>query len=88
MQSFKISLQLNKVWSSCKVSSFHGSDYGECSVLGYKNPVRISEETHYVPTGEPRRLMLCKISGFDGGVYEKCLLLGYKNPVHTSQEAN
>jgi hypothetical protein len=29
--------------------------------LGYRNPVRSSEETHYVSAIESSRLMLCKI---------------------------
>jgi hypothetical protein len=33
----------------------------ECRLLGYKNPVRTSQETHYVSATEPSRLMLCKI---------------------------
>jgi hypothetical protein len=27
---------------------FHGSDYDECRLLGYKNPIRTLQETHYV----------------------------------------
>jgi hypothetical protein len=42
-------------------SSFRGSDYEECRLLGYKNPVRTSWETHYVSAIEPSQLMLCKI---------------------------
>jgi hypothetical protein len=30
-------------------------------LLGYKNPVCTSQETHYVSAIEPSRLMLCKI---------------------------
>jgi hypothetical protein len=33
----------------------------ECRLLGYKNRVCTSQETHYVSTTEPSRLMLCKI---------------------------
>jgi hypothetical protein len=40
--------------------------------------VRTSQETHYVSTTEPSRLILCKTSGFRGGVYEECHLLEYK----------
>jgi hypothetical protein len=39
----------------------HSGDYEECRLLGYKNPVRTSQETHYVSTTELSRLMLCKI---------------------------
>jgi hypothetical protein len=40
---------------------FHGSDYEECRLQGYKNPVGTSQETHHVSTTELRPLMLCKI---------------------------
>jgi hypothetical protein len=33
----------------------------ECGLLGYRNPVRTSQETHYVSATEPSQLMLCKI---------------------------
>jgi hypothetical protein len=36
-------------------------DYEECRLLGYKNPVRTSQETHYVTTTELSQLMLRKI---------------------------
>jgi hypothetical protein len=36
----------------------------ECRILGYKNQVRTSQETHYFPATESRRLMLCKILRF------------------------
>jgi hypothetical protein len=57
----------------CKIWGFHGGDYEECRLLGYKNPVHTSQETHYVSTTESSRLMLCKIWGFHGGDYEECL---------------
>jgi hypothetical protein len=72
----------------CKIWGFHGSDYEECRLLGYKNPVRTSQETHYFSTTESSRLMLCKIWCFHGSGYEECRLLGYKNPVRTSQETH
>jgi hypothetical protein len=71
---------------ACKTSGFHGGDYEEWRLLGHKNPVRTSQETHYVSTTEPSRLMLCKIWGFHGGDYEEWRILGHKNPVRTSQE--
>jgi hypothetical protein len=37
------------------------SSYEECRLLGYKNPVRTSQETHYFSTTESSQLMLCKI---------------------------
>jgi hypothetical protein len=33
----------------------------EDCLLGYKNPVRTSQETHYVSATESSQLMLCKI---------------------------
>jgi hypothetical protein len=72
----------------CKIWAFHGGDYEECRLLGYKNPVRTSQQTHYVSTTESSRLMLCKIWVFHGGDYEECRLLGYKNPGRTSQETH
>jgi hypothetical protein len=44
-----------------KICDFHGSDYEECRLLGYKNPVRTSQETYYVSDTEASQLMLCKI---------------------------
>jgi hypothetical protein len=38
---------------------FHGGDYKEHRLLGYKNPVHTSQEKHYVSAGEPSRLILC-----------------------------
>jgi hypothetical protein len=35
--------------------------HGEPRLPGYKNPVRTSQETHYVSTTESIQLMLCKI---------------------------
>jgi hypothetical protein len=67
----------------------YGSDQEEeRRLLGYKNPVRTSQETHYVSATESSRLMLCKIWGFHGGDYEECRLLGYENPVRTWQETH
>jgi hypothetical protein len=59
----------------CKIWGFHGSDYEECRLLGYKNSVHTSQETHYVSTTESSQLMLCKIWGFHGSDYEECRLL-------------
>jgi hypothetical protein len=36
-------------------------DYEECRLLGYKTPLRTSQETHYVSATESSQLMLCKI---------------------------
>jgi hypothetical protein len=61
----------------CKILGFHGGDYEECRLLGYKNPVLTSQGTHYVSTTESSQLKLCKILGFRGGDYEERRLLGY-----------
>jgi hypothetical protein len=45
----------------CKIRGFDSGDYEECRLLGYKTPVRTSQETHYIPATELNRLMLCKI---------------------------
>jgi hypothetical protein len=63
---------------NCNIYGFHGSDYEEWRLLGYKNPVRTSQETLYVSPTESSRLMLCKICGFHGRDYEEWRLLGYK----------
>jgi hypothetical protein len=58
---------------------FNCGEYEECRLLAYKNPVRTSQESQYVFTTEPSRLMLCKIWVFHGGDYEKCRFLDIKN---------
>jgi hypothetical protein len=77
---------IGKQIALCIVWGFRCCDYEECRLLGYKNPVRTSQETHYVSTTESSQLMLCNISGFHGGDYEEFRLLGYKNPVRTWEE--
>jgi hypothetical protein len=62
--------------SRCKIWGFHGGDYEECRLLGYKTHVCTSQETHYLYTTELSQLMLCKIWGFHGVDYEECRLLG------------
>jgi hypothetical protein len=42
----------------CKILGFHGGRYEECRLLGYKNPVRISQETYYFSATEPSQLIL------------------------------
>jgi hypothetical protein len=55
----------------CKILGFYGGDYEECRLLGYKNRVRTSQETHHVSATESNQLMLCKIWGLHGGDYEE-----------------
>jgi hypothetical protein len=52
-----------------KIWGFHGGDYEECRLLGYKNSVRTSQKTHYVSAREPSRLVQCKIWVFIGRWY-------------------
>jgi hypothetical protein len=61
----------------CKILGFHGGDYEECRLLGYKKPVRTSQETHYVSATESSQVMLCNILGFHSSDYEEWCLLGY-----------
>jgi hypothetical protein len=35
----------------------HGGNYEECRLLGYKNPVRTAQETHYVSATQPVNAM-------------------------------
>jgi hypothetical protein len=67
---------IGKWGKGCKIWGFHGGDYEECCLLGYKNPVRTSQETHYISTTSPSSLMPCKIWCFHSGDYEECRLLG------------
>jgi hypothetical protein len=59
-----------------KIWGFYCNDYEECRHLGYKNPIRSSQETHYISATESSRLMLCKIWSSHGDDYEECRLLG------------
>jgi hypothetical protein len=80
-----IKSNIKRLWQS-KIWGFHGSEYEECGLLGYKNPGRTSQETRYTSVTKSRRLMLCRMWGFHCCDYEECRLLGYRNPVHTPQE--
>jgi hypothetical protein len=60
-----------------KIWDFHCGDYEECSLLGYKNPLRTSQETHYLSATETSRLLLCKTWDFHCDDYEERRLLGY-----------
>jgi hypothetical protein len=71
-------MQLSERCFQRKIWGFHGGGYEECRLLGYINPVRTSQETHYLSATQSSRLMLWKIWGFLGGDYEECCLLGYK----------
>jgi hypothetical protein len=66
----------NNLLVRCKIWGFHGGDYEECRLLGYKIPVRTSQDTHYFSATESSQLMICKIWAFHGGDYEECRLLG------------
>jgi hypothetical protein len=64
------------IWEECTIWGFHGGAYEECRLLRYKNPVRTTQEAHYVSATEPSRLMLRNIWGFRGSDYEESRLLG------------
>jgi hypothetical protein len=59
----------------CKILGFHGGDYEVCRLLGYKNPVRTSQETHHLSATDLSPLMLFNIWGFHGGDLEEHRLL-------------
>jgi hypothetical protein len=61
----------------CTICGFHVRDYEGRRLVTYRNPVRSSQETHYVSATKPSRLMLCKIQGLHGRDYEDGRLLGY-----------
>jgi hypothetical protein len=61
-------------------------DYEQCRLLGFKNPVRTSQETHYVYSTDYCQLILFKIWSFHVCDYEECRLLGFKKPIPSSQE--
>jgi hypothetical protein len=44
-----------------RVEVFNCGDYEEYRFLGYKTPVRTSQETYYVSATEYSQLMRCKI---------------------------
>jgi hypothetical protein len=62
----------------CRIWGSHGCDYAECRLLGYKTPVRTSQETHYVSATEPSLLMLCKIWGFTAMTMKNAVLWDMK----------
>jgi hypothetical protein len=57
------------------------TDTEGCRILGYKNPVVTSKETHYVSATEPSRLMLCKIWIFTAVTMKNAVFWDIKNPV-------
>jgi hypothetical protein len=46
---------------SCKIQGFHGGDYEGCRLMGYKIPVRTSQETRYFSAAGPSRLVPYRI---------------------------
>jgi hypothetical protein len=46
---------------TCKTRGFHGGYYAERRLLGYKNPVRTSQETYYISAIKPSPLIQCQI---------------------------
>jgi hypothetical protein len=79
LKSVVVSLSLSmQTLRQCLKRVGNNSSLEECRLLGYKNPFRTSQETHYVSTTESSQLMLCKIWSFHGSDYEECRLLRYK----------
>jgi hypothetical protein len=60
------------------VEEYHGMCGEEWRLLGYKNPVRTSQETHYVSTSERSQLMLCKIESFTAVTMKNVVFLDIK----------
>jgi hypothetical protein len=58
----------------CKIRGSHCDVYVEY-LLGYKTPVRTSQETHHVSVTEPSQLMHWKIPDFHCSDYEECSLV-------------
>jgi hypothetical protein len=79
-------LSVNTTLTVYKRWCFHGRDYEECRLLGYRKSVHTSQETHYISATESSQLILCKFWGFHGSDYEECRLLIYRKLVRTSQE--
>jgi hypothetical protein len=63
----------------CKIWGFHDGDNKECRLLGYINPVRTSQETHYESPTEPSKFMLWKVLRFHCGDYEEYFLWDTKS---------
>jgi hypothetical protein len=58
--SLRLKLE-NVLYFIGRLHIFHVGDYGEYRLLGYKIPVRTSQEKQYVSVTESSQLMLCKI---------------------------
>jgi hypothetical protein len=56
--------------------SLHGSDYEECRLLGYRNAVRTSQETHYFYATEPSWLCCVRFEGFTAVTMKNAVFLG------------
>jgi hypothetical protein len=63
--------------NAINIRGFHGSDYEEYRLLGYKTQFHTSQETHNFSAIEPSQLILCKVWGLHGGDYEECCLVGF-----------
>jgi hypothetical protein len=51
-----------KLFKWCKIWDYYGGNYEEFRFLGYKTPIRNSQETHYMSATESSRLMLCNFT--------------------------
>jgi hypothetical protein len=48
-------------WKDFVPAVTSGTDEEECRLMGFKNPVRTSQETHHFSATEPSHLILCTI---------------------------
>jgi hypothetical protein len=56
----------------CQIWDFHGCDYEECHLLGYKTPV-VPHRKHYVSTTEPSRLVHVRLEVFTAFTMKKAV---------------
>jgi hypothetical protein len=52
-------LKSTNIITGCNIWGSHSNGYEECRLLGYKNQVHTSQETHYISTTESSWIMLC-----------------------------
>jgi hypothetical protein len=71
----------------CKIWGVHGSDYEECRLMGYKNPVRTSQETLRLRYRSQPVNALQDLR-FSRQWLWRMSSSGYKNPIRTSQETH
>jgi hypothetical protein len=68
----------------CNIWGFHGGDYEECRLLGYKNPVGTSQETHYVSATESNRLGCVRFEVFSAVIMKNAVFSDMKTQFITN----